>query len=150
MKSKPRGPFSRRRGPLPGVAVLILKDHTVLLARRRFEPAKGKLDIVGGFIEPGESAEEAAAREVREETDLHVRLTGYLGASPDIYADQRRPTLNIGCTAEIVDGNPKPQDDVAELIWFSLDNLPAEEMAFAHQRELLERCRKGQAAKWDT
>src|SRR6266849_8161058 len=74
--------FVDYQNPRPCVTILILEERRVLLARRAVEPAKGMWDIPGGFIETGESAEEAVVREALEETVLHVRVTAYLGSLP--------------------------------------------------------------------
>jgi ADP-ribose pyrophosphatase YjhB (NUDIX family) len=121
----------------PCVAVLVEKDNCLLLAERAYEPAKGKWDIPGGFIEPGESAENAAVREILEETGLHIRLTKYLISIPDIYGEANRPTINFCFIAQIECGTERPQSDVASLSWFPLDKLP-KDMAFDHQYKVLE------------
>ena len=62
--------------PSPGVCVVILQDQRVLLTLRQDFPV---WCLPGGGIEPGETAAEAAVREVREETGLEVRLTRMIG-----------------------------------------------------------------------
>ncbi|MDO8586349.1 MAG: NUDIX domain-containing protein [Armatimonadota bacterium] len=120
----------------PCVAVFVEKDGKVLFAKRAIEPAKGKWDIPGGFVEPREWAESAAAREVLEETGLNVRVTRYLGSLPDVYGRTGIPTLNFCFVAEVEGGELEPQSDVASLSWFGPDEFP-EDMAFAHQRTAL-------------
>ena len=129
--------------PKPCVAVLIDKNDSLLLARRAVDPAKGKWDILGGFIEPGESAEEAVAREIKEETSLEVTGVEYLGSIPDEYGHNGTPTLNLVFSAQVSAGDPKAQDDVASLHWVSVGQFPVDsEMAFAHQKTVLTWCRK--------
>ena len=124
--------------PRPAVAVLITRGSSVLLARRAVEPRKGKLDIIGGFVDPGESAEEAAKREVKEETGLELDLGSlrYLGSLPDTYGQTNLATLNLGFSVEIAEGEPKPDSDVKALLWWPIDD-PPEEMAFQHQYQML-------------
>lgn len=57
----------------------------VLLVRRGKEPAKGTLDLPGGFVDMYETAEEAARREVKEETGLELRSCRYLFSLPNLY-----------------------------------------------------------------
>ena len=128
----PRGKFVDRGLPKPAVAVILEKDKKILLGRRGIDPAKGKWDILGGFIEREESAEETAAREIMEETGLRVRATKYLGSLPDVYGETKVPTINFCFVAEVEGGELKPQSDVESLAWFTPDELP-QEMAFAHQ-----------------
>jgi ADP-ribose pyrophosphatase YjhB (NUDIX family) len=128
--------FVDYQNPRPCVAVLILNNGRLLLARRGVEPAKGAWDIPGGFIDASESAEEAVVREALEETALHVRVREYLGSVPDVYGDRGVPTLNLCYLAEVVSGELRAQSDVAALEWVALDRLP-DRMAFAHQDQLL-------------
>ena len=61
------------------VAVLMVNDKgQLLLTKRAFEPQKGMLDLPGGFVDPGETVEEAAVREVKEELNLDVHHLRYL------------------------------------------------------------------------
>lgn len=133
--------FVDYQNPKPAVAALIVGDGKILLARRAVEPASGKWDIVGGFIEAGESAEDAVVREVLEETTLRVRVTDFLGSVPDVYGDRIEPTLNLCFIAEIVEGAAHPGSDVDLLRWFAPDALPTS-MAFEHQYRILELVRK--------
>ncbi|MDD5067858.1 MAG: NUDIX domain-containing protein [bacterium] len=67
---------------------LIYRDK-LLLIRRAAEPAKGKLDLPGGFIDHNESAEEALRREIREELYLRIRNIIYFRSYPNIYLYKR-------------------------------------------------------------
>ena len=60
--------------PVPGAAVVCLKDDRVLLAQRGREPNKGRWSFPGGKIEAGETARETARREALEETGIRVRV----------------------------------------------------------------------------
>lgn len=129
--------FVDYENPRPCVAVLIVGAGRVLLARRAVEPARGAWDVPGGFIDKGETAEEAVVRESREETTLEVRVAGYLGSLTDVYGERGWPTLNLCFLAEVVSGVPAARSDVEELQWFEGDRLP-ERMAFPHQKQLLQ------------
>lgn len=122
--------------PKPCVAVLITQQGQLLLARRAVEPCKGMWDIPGGFVDHGETAEEAVSREMLEETGLEVRITQYLGSLCDTYGAREEPTLNLCFVAEPLSGKLVPQSDVEELRWFLPQFLPTT-MAFEHQYHIL-------------
>lgn len=67
-------------------AILPAPDGRVLFLRRQRDPGKGMLGLPGGFIDPGESAELALTREVREETGLIVDQWSYLATFPNAYS----------------------------------------------------------------
>ena len=72
--------------PLAATAAIITNDKgEILVATRSKEPAKGTLDLPGGFCDSYETAEEGVAREVLEETGLKVTSTEYLFTIPNIY-----------------------------------------------------------------
>lgn len=114
--------------PAPCTVALFHQNGKVLLGRRAIEPRKGYWDVIGGFIETNETAEEAVIREAKEETNLDCRIIKYLGSQPDIYGETLLPTLVFIYHLEIVNNFEQisPQDDVAELKWFSWDELPTE------------------------
>ena len=67
------------------VALIVNERDELLVVRRAKEPAKGTLDLPGGFIDMYETAEEGVAREVAEETGLQVTTTRYLFSLPNLY-----------------------------------------------------------------
>jgi 8-oxo-dGTP diphosphatase len=108
-------------------------EGRVLLARRAYEPSRGKWDAPGGFVHEGEHPENAVVREIREEAGVEVELRDFLGVHVDDYRDAHglRKTLNLYWTAAISAGTPEPADDVVELRWFSRSELPPpDELAF--------------------
>ena len=125
--------FTYYQNPAPCTTLLIYEKGRVLLAKRAIEPRKNYWDLPGGFIDLNESAEEGALREGIEETGLKLEITNYLGSDHDIYGETKVPTLNFFFKVKIIEGEPKAQDDVSELKWFDLDNLPSEDQfAFAN------------------
>ena len=120
----------------PTAGALILDgDGRLLLSRRAFEPEAGKWDIPGGFLGVGEDPLDALRRELREEAGLEIEPLELAGIWADTYggAEEATATLNLYWTARIVSGEPVPADDVAELRWFALDDLPSDgELAFTH------------------
>ena len=66
-------------------AIIVNNNGDILLTKRAFEPAKGKLDLPGGFVDPMESAEEALIREIKEELNLTITKFRYLTSFPNEY-----------------------------------------------------------------
>ena len=122
------------QNPKPSVGVFIIEDEKVLLAKRALPPFKGYWDSVGGFIEEGESPQETAIRETKEETGLDIKILEILGAGKDKYGDQ--DIVPIAILAEITSGDPHPNDDVDQLEWFPLEKLPSD-LAFESNKKAL-------------
>ena len=66
-------------------AVIVNAKGEVLLTRRAFDPCKGMLDLPGGFVDPGERAEEALYREIKEELNLDIIEANFLVSYPNEY-----------------------------------------------------------------
>ena len=124
----------------PCAGALLVRAGRLLLARRALPPRQGAWDIVGGFLEPDETPEAGALREVREETGLACRITRLIGLYPDSYGEDGTYTLNIYFEAAAPDGEPRAQSDVAELRWFAPDELP-DDLAFPHEHVVLDHWR---------
>ena len=118
--------------PLPTVDVIIRCGGGVVLVRRRFPPPGWALP--GGFVEVGESLEEAAVREAAEETGLAVRLVRQFHAYSDPARDARGHTISTVFVAD-ADGDPRGGDDAAEARVFARGALPGP-IAFDHARIL--------------
>lgn len=75
------------RSPVTAVAAILTLGDRFVFSRRSREPARGLLDLPGGFVDPGESAEQAMARELNEELGIHVvvEASHYLGSLPNTY-----------------------------------------------------------------
>ena len=104
-----------------------LKDGKVLLSKRGRDPYKGAYDIIGGFMEANELPEAAALREAKEETGLDMKIVSLLGIYVDRYGEDGDYTLNLHYIAEIIGGEMQAQDDVAELEWMAIDDVPLSE-----------------------
>ncbi len=104
----------------PCIIVLIHKGDDVLLARGLHHPP-GFHSLIAGFVEPGESLEQAVAREVLEETGLKVADIEYQHSQPWPFPHN----LMMGFTARYVDGDIKlDTQELAEAGWHPLSNLP--------------------------
>jgi ADP-ribose pyrophosphatase YjhB (NUDIX family) len=129
--------------PAPTASAIVVDDAgRVMLGRRGIEPFRGLWDAPGGFMRPGEDGEEAARRELEEETGVEIAVGPVLAILPDTYGGEGVSTLNVFYLARIVRGEPTPASDVAEIAWFGPGELPPPaQIAFACVREALDRWR---------
>jgi len=123
--------------PLPAVAALVLNQkNQLLLVKRSVEPAKGGWCLPGGFIEIGESIEEAVLRELEEETGLK----GEIGGLVDFFSQKSQyygALIIFGYRAKILGGELNAGDDAQEVGFFDLDALPP--LAFPSHQRLIEK-----------
>lgn len=120
------------RNPAPTVDIIIETSGGVVLIERKNEPFGWALP--GGFVDYGESLEDAAAREAEEETSLKVRLKCQLHAYSDPSRDPRGHTLSVVFVAD-AEGALQARDDAKNAGVFTEDTLPAP-LVFDHGRIL--------------
>ena len=119
------------RNPVPTVDIIIeVEKGKILLIERVNEPFGWALP--GGFVDYGESLENAARREAKEETGLGIHLVRQFHAYSDPSRDPRQHTLTVVFLAE-AEGTPRAGDDAKNCQAFSLDNLPSP-LAFDHEK----------------
>src|SRR5512135_966108 len=122
--------FEIHANPLVAVDVIIeIEPGAIVLIKRR-NPPHGWA-IPGGFVDYGESLEEAAVREAKEETNLDVELVRQLHTYSDPKRDPRHHTISTVYVAK-GDGTPQAKDDALAIGVFTESNLP-DEMAFDHR-----------------
>lgn len=128
------------RPALTADAIIISHDAdgncVVLLVKRGNEPFAGRWAFPGGFVNEGERAIEAAARELDEETGVHLEtpdLLAEIGVYDTPGRDPRGWTVSVAFCTEIP-GMPLAQggDDAADAQWHRVDNLPP--LAFDHDK----------------
>ena len=122
------GEVIRYRNPIPTVDIIICVDEGVVLIKRKNSPPGWALP--GGFIDYGESAQDAAVREAREETTLHIKDLKLFGVYSDPNRDPRHHTLTVVFTAR-AKGTPQAHDDAADIGVFTRGTLPSP-LAFDH------------------
>ncbi|MFY9717286.1 MAG: NUDIX domain-containing protein [Thermoplasmata archaeon] len=118
------------RGPALTVDAVWIRRGAVLLVRRRRPPFAGTWALPGGFVEPSESVEEAAERELLEETGLRGRRLGLLGVYSGPDRDPRQPTATVAFLFGGRGGSPRAGDDAADAAWIPL--AAAKGLAFDH------------------
>ena len=129
--------MKKHRNPVPTVDIIIEiqredgKEGIVLIKRKN--PPHGWA-IPGGFVDYGESLEEAAAREAKEETSLDVQLKRQFHTYSDPDRDPRQHTISTVFVAT-AQGQPKAQDDAQEIGIFSRNEIDFP-LAFDHSRIL--------------
>lgn len=124
--------------PKVAAGTVTLFEKQIVLAKRAISPGYGKWVIPGGFVDRGETLEEAAIRETLEETNLQVRLTGLLNA----YSYPGRAVVIVAYLADAVAGVPKACDETLEVGLFSYEGIPWEDLAFPSTRDALKDYRK--------
>lgn len=121
--------------PIPATCQVVSNGDTVLLTRRAVDPGKGLWCLPGGFVEWGEAAEEAARRELREETGIIAEEMSLIGIYSSI-AEPDRHVVLIAFEADRWHGDAVPGDDADEVGWFGMEELPP--LAFAAHRQVLD------------
>ncbi len=126
-------PVKVYKNPIPTVDVIITIDNKVLLIRRKNAPLGWALP--GGFVDFGESVEEAARREAKEETGLDVELIRLVGVYSDPSRDPRTHTITTVFWAKPLSDKIVAGDDAKEAQLFAFDELP-DPIVFDHRRIL--------------
>jgi ADP-ribose pyrophosphatase YjhB (NUDIX family) len=118
------------RNPIPTVDVIAEIESKGIILIKRKNPPYGWA-IPGGFVDYGESLEEAALREAKEETNLDVERLRQFHTYSDPQRDPRHHSISTVYIAR-GKGNPKAKDDAVEIGIFNESNLP-DEIAFDHR-----------------
>lgn len=115
--------------PLLTIDAIIVHDSKIVFVRRKNDPFKGMFALPGGFVEVGETTEEAAMREALEETGLSIEIVKLIGVYSEPSRDPRGHTVSI-CYLAKGTGIPKAGSDAAEVALFAIDGIP--KLAFDH------------------
>ena len=127
--------------PKPTATLICPKGDSILLGRRAFDPGKGEWGLPGGFMELNETLEEAALRELKEETNLDGKVTKILGTCSH-YGSVFGDILLIGLVVQINDWSIMNEgDDIYDLQFFDLDNSP--DLAFDCHRKIVSLYKNG-------
>ena len=118
--------FTYYANPSSATAAFIIRDGNLLVAKRGKEPAKGTLDLPGGFVDMDETVEEGMSREIREETGLEALSMNYLFSIPNLYeySGMIIHTIDMFYRVEVdADAVPHADDDAASLQWVPLSEV---------------------------
>jgi len=136
--------------PLVGVGAIIIGRGKILLEKRKNEPGRGQWSILGGgLVELGESVEQTAIREVKEETGLEVERPEHIDVVDNIDLDEegkvRYHFIIIDYLVKLKGGNVEASSDAAELRWVAFEDVgtydltPTFRAFFLRNRQKLEK-----------
>jgi len=125
------------------VAIVFTFEDKVLFTVRNVDPDKGKWDLPGGFIDPNETAEEAACREIKEELGIEISTSDlkYITTSPNNYLYKNVPyrTMDIfyecELTSEVI--KVEAEDEIQELIWVKRSEIDLKKIGFVSIRKVI-------------
>ncbi len=107
--------------PILAASVAVFRDGKVLLGARVAAPAPGVFSLPGGVVEIGETLEQAALRELREETSVSARIIGFAGHTEVLDLDDdkrvRRHFVVATFVAHWLEGDGAPSEEAPEVIW---------------------------------
>lgn len=117
--------------PKVAVGVVAEKDGLILLVQRNHEPKIGLWSFPSGFVNAHESVEDAAIREVKEETGVDIRLDRLIG----VYSQANERTIFIAYAGSIIKGEPTPGEEAMAVQYFHPSGLP--KPAFPHDPKII-------------
>lgn len=126
--------FDTRKYPIRphiGVGILLIRDDKLLLVKRKYDPDAGYWSIPGGHVDLGEPVEEAAEREILEETGFKVKISDLAGIINKVMYDKKGKIeyhyVLINYFVEQIEGEanqpPKAQDDALEAEFVPFEEL---------------------------
>jgi ADP-ribose pyrophosphatase YjhB (NUDIX family) len=113
-------------------AIPVTPSNDIILLRRAFDPGKGLWTFPGGFVDLGETVQEAAHRETREELDIAIELGPLVG----VYSRAEERTVLIVYAARTSE-RPSTTGEAVEVRSFDRENVPWDELAFWSTRDAL-------------
>jgi NADH pyrophosphatase NudC (nudix superfamily) len=125
------------------VALVFTFEDKILFTVRNAEPDKGKLDLPGGFIDPGETAEEAACREVEEELGLKInqRNLRYITTSPNnyLYKNVAYRTMDIFYECPLLSDSVavSAKDEIQDLVWLKRNEIDLDSIGFISIKKVI-------------
>jgi 8-oxo-dGTP diphosphatase len=146
----------QHKNPIPTVDTIIQRDSQILFVKRKKDPFKDRLAFPGGFVNEGEKVEDAAKREVKEETSLDVDLVGILGVYSDPNRDPRGHIMSTVFIGKISNSSnntePLAGDDAAAIKWIDIETIDSEMFGFDHKKILMDfkKWKKNKETYWSS
>ena len=135
--------FTYYQNPSSSTAAFILNSKgELLVVRRGKEPAKGTLDLPGGFVDNDESGEQGIVREIKEETGLDIQEVEYLFSIPNVYpySGMNIHTLDMFYLCHTEDDTSiHAADDASECFWVPLREVYVERFGLRSIRQAVHR-----------
>ena len=116
--------------PKVAVVAIVPSDKTILLIRRAIEPHLGKWSLPSGYVDRGESIENALVREIFEETTICASPCHYIG----VFSGKGPVVVHV-YVATHKSGTAKAAEEVSEIKWCELDEVP--ELPFPYDQEIM-------------
>jgi 8-oxo-dGTP diphosphatase len=141
----------KQKSPYLTVDVIIHRDDEIVLVERK-KPVEGAIAIPGGFVEWGESVENAALREVEEETGLKVELEEILGVYSAPERDPRGHIATVVFIAKPLYGEIKCSEEHLGVKWYKLSELDFSRLGIDHEKILKDylKWRKEKRTYWSS
>lgn len=120
-----------KKWPIVGVGAVVVHEERVLLVQRAKAPFAGLWCIPGGKVRYGESLQEAAEREIQEETGITIKAGQPVYAFDVIDIESGNHPCHyvvIDLQADYISGDPQPRDDVLAAAWFDKDEIDQEKV----------------------
>src|SRR5512142_2889257 len=113
--------------PQVGTGIIITKDNRVLLIKRKGPHGTGTWSTPGGHLDFGETPEQCAARETKEEVGMDVTEARFRAVTNDLFEDEGRHYITLWMDCKTLPQEPfiAAEREVAELGWFAWDALPS-------------------------
>lgn len=113
--------------PYVGTAVFVMRDGKFLFQQRKGSHGEGTWSTPGGYLEFGETLEECAVREVREETGMEIENVRIGGVTNDIFESDNKHFVTVWLVSDWKSGEPHitEPDKCVEQRWVDFDTLPA-------------------------
>ena len=135
----PRCDWTFYANPAPASVGVIVDHGRLLLGRRARPPYEGTWDLPGGFLEEDEHPLAGLRRELREELGVGIRRATFVDFATDRYGAGGAAVLSIVYRVTLTSRRLRAADDVSELRWFRLRDVPYRRIAFPGVRRLLRR-----------
>ncbi len=129
------------------VAVILHQGQNILFTVRNEAPSKGKLDLAGGFIDPQETAENAAKRELKEEIGIAIDTSKlcYVGTEPNryLYNGIEYNTIDLFYTYELTEEIKEiNHSEISHLVWIHIKDIDEYQLAFDSMKKFFQNNKK--------